>query len=222
MRRLARLGRLCGLLWLCAGPLQAGAWLQERGAGFASSTTRLTWPQSYGLQGWQLPSGRYDTLYVEYGLSPRVTIGADLGRAISGAGKSLLFLRLPLIGAGPMRLSAELGGGRIEGHQALRPGLSLGLSHARGWLNADILAELRGTAGTDVKMDLTLGLNLPQRRKAILQVQTGVQRGDPGFVRLAPSVVLPLRERLQAEIGASWGLVGDTSAGLLLGLWTQF
>ncbi len=211
-----------GLLGADTAPLHAGAWLAPEGHGFASATTRLTWPQDYALLGWMEPEGRYDTLYLEYGLTRRVTLGADLGRSISGGGKTLVFLRMPLKAEGALRLSAELGLGRIEGAQALRPGLSLGLGHAVGWVNADLLAEIRQGEGTDYKLDLTLGINLPRKLRAILQVQSGVQQGDPPFARVAPSVVVPLHKHLQIELGGSWGLTGDASAGLLLGIWSEF
>ncbi|MBE9636605.1 hypothetical protein [Salipiger mangrovisoli] len=220
--RLFRVALACALLVPGVPPVSAGAWLMPDGVGFASSTTRLTWPQDNALLGWRQPEGRYDTLYFEYGLGRRLTAGADLGRSISGGGKMLAFLRLPLKDDGALRASAELGLGRIDGAQALRPGLSLGLGGAQGWLNADLLFEMRGDAGTDYKLDLTLGLRLPRKLRMILQLQTGVQQGDPPFARFAPSLVVPLHPRIQAEVGASWGLSGDASAGLLLGLWTEF
>ncbi|WP_353471320.1 hypothetical protein PVT71_08265 [Salipiger sp. H15] len=222
MRHLPWIALACVLLGLAPPPCRAGAWLPPRGTGFASTTTRLTWSQDVALQGWQAPQGRYDTLFLDYGLGDHLALGADLGRSISGGGKALVFLRWPLLGTGPLRVAAEMGLGRIAGTAALRPGLSVGLGHARGWLNADLLAEMRGTGETDLKLDLTLGAALPREAKLILQIQSGVQAGDAPFARFAPSVVLPLRRSLQTELGLSWGMAGDTSAGLLLGLWTEF
>lgn len=222
MRHLPWLALVCALLAPGGSPAHAGAWLPPEGRGFASMTTRLTWPKDYGMQGWRVPQQRYDTLYVDYGLGRRFAVGLDLGRSISGSGKALIFLRRALKDEGPLRLAAELGLGQIEGASALRPGLSLGRGQAWGWINADLLAEMRGSHGTDFKLDLTLGLTLRRGAKAILQIQSGLTRDDPPFARLAPSVVVPLHRRLQAEVGASWGLTGDDSAGLLLGLWSEF
>ncbi|WP_226624566.1 hypothetical protein [Alloyangia pacifica] len=222
MRHLPLLALTCTLLGSGPGTLCAGAWLQPEGQGFASTTTRLGWAQQEPVQNFPSPEMRYDTLYLEYGLHRRLTFGTDLGRSISGGGKAVAFLRVPLRGKGPMRVAAELALGRIEGVATLRPGLSVGLGLENGWLNADLLAEMRGAEGTDYKLDLTYGLRLPRKLRLILQVQSGVQQGDVPFARFAPSVVVPLRRRLQAEIGGSWGLTGDKSAGLLLGLWTEF
>ncbi|MHA6347566.1 hypothetical protein [Roseivivax sp. CAU 1761] len=213
------------LIALAPGPAAAGAWPREPGSVFASLATHLSWPQDIATWTSSAPTGRYDALYLEYGLTPRLTLGLDLGRGVSGSAKTAAFLRLPL---GPperdLKLAIELGLGQIDGALRLRPGLNLGYGFARGWLAADLVVEqpLSGAA-PDVKLDLTFGLTLPAARKLILQLQAGQQAGDPAFLRLAPSLVVPLGEsRFSAEIGGAWGLAGDASMGLKLGLWAQF
>ncbi|NDV48072.1 MULTISPECIES: hypothetical protein [unclassified Salipiger] len=222
MRHLLLHALICTLLGTAATPLRAGAWLQPPGRGFASTTTRLSWAQDQPVQNWPRAEMRYDTFYLEYGASRRLTFGTDLGRAISGGGKAVAFVRFPLLGTGPLRVAGELGLGQIEGVRALRPGLSVGFGLEQGWLNADLLAEIREAEGTDYKLDLTLGLRLPRKARLILQIQSGAQQGDEAFARLAPSLVLPLRRRLQIEIGANQGLTGDDSSGIFMGLWSEF
>jgi hypothetical protein len=202
----------------------ASAWPQEKGSGFASAAVHLSWPQD--IRTWQStdPTRRYDALYFEYGLTDRLTAGLDLGRAISGAIKSVGFLQLPLTAPdAPLKAAGQLGLGVIDGAEVVRPGLSLGMGWERGWLAADALVEqpLDGNA-FDVKLDMTFGLNLPRDRKLILQLQSGQQAGDPAFLRVAPSVVIPLLGPVSAELGGIWGLVGDDSMGLKLGVWTEF
>ncbi|WP_235865403.1 hypothetical protein [Alloyangia mangrovi] len=222
MRHLLMHALICTLLGTGATPLGAGAWLQPTGRGFASTTTRLSWAQEQTVQNWPRAELRYDTFYLEYGASRRLTFGTDLGRSISGGGKAVGFVRFALLGTGPLRIAGELGLGQIEGVRALRPGLSVGVGLEQGWLNADLLAEIREAEGTDYKLDLTLGVRLPKKTRLILQLQSGAPQGDSPFARLASSVVLPLRRRLQIEIGASQGLTGDDSSGLFMGLWSEF
>ena len=67
-----------------AGHASAGAWPREEGSLFVSSLARLSWPQDTTTWTSYEPTGEYYTLYVEYGLTERLTVGLDLGRAISG------------------------------------------------------------------------------------------------------------------------------------------
>ncbi|MDU8911804.1 hypothetical protein [Aestuariicoccus sp. MJ-SS9] len=202
----------------------AGAWQRPEGQGFASATARLSWPQEFRRYGELTPSGQYYTLYLEYGLTGRLTAGLDLGRAVSGAAKTVGFVQWPLRDRDSgLKVAGAFGLGQIDGHAVMRPGLSLGLGLARGWLTADSFAEVRlGTYETDFKIDLTWGRNLASDRKLILQVQTGAPHDAEAFVRLAPSMVFPLRDRVMFEAGGALGLVGDDSFGILLGVWTEF
>ena len=122
--------RLAVALAGLAGTASAGAWPREEGSLFASSLARLSWPQDTTT--WQSyePTARYTSLYLEYGLAPRTTLGLDLGLSVSGAEKLVVFAQRPLHqpDRGP-RLAYEIGFGRIAGQTVLRPGLSLGL----GW-----------------------------------------------------------------------------------------
>ncbi|WGW04085.1 hypothetical protein [Tropicibacter oceani] len=212
------------ILMLCAAMAQAGAWPREEGKGFFSTDVRLSWPQN--LRHWTSPNPteQYYTAYLEYGLSDRLTIGFDLGRSVSGDGKTIGFLQIPLrnTDTGP-KVSAALGLGRIGEQTVLRPGLFIGWGMEKGWLTIDSMAEYQIENGlTDYKMDLTWGRNLARDRKLIVQVQTGKPAVDPAFVRLAPSIVFPMGKRSKIETGATWGLTGDSSVGLKFGLWTDF
>lgn len=222
-------GRIAACLFLIctAGPLFAGAWQREPGTGFASLTQRLSWPQDTTT--WQSyePTARYTSLYLEYGIAPRTTLGLDLGLSVSGAEKLVVFAQRPLRQADPgPRLAYEIGFGRIAGQTVLRPGLSLGLGWNKGWFAADAIAEIPlSFDATDIKIDLTLGRNLPKDHKLILQLQTGDTEMDPPFVRLETSVSRPLLgrfPRLKAETGVSIGLVNDDSMGVKFGLVTSF
>ena len=205
-------------------PALAGAWPREQGSTFAAAGVSLRWPQDLSHWTSTAPTQEYRTLYLEYGLTDRVTLGLDLGRSVSGDDKSIAFVQFPLRASdrGP-KIALQLGFGKIGDDPILRPGLSLGWGLAKGWMSAEAVAEVATSDGsTDVKLDMTWGRKLPGDRKLILQMQLGDPEDDPAFARFAPSLVIPLRSNLKTEIGATWGLAGDSSMGLRFGLWAEF
>lgn len=215
---------LCLVLICTAGALSAGAWQREPGSGFAAATVRLGWPQNLNHWTSYAPTSQYNTLYLEYGLTPRLTLGADLGHAVSGRSKSIVFLQFPLRTAshGP-KIAAQLGVGVVAQERVIRPGLSMGWGRPNGWVSVDSAVEIGLESGsTDWKVDMTWGRNMARGHKIMLQVQTGETAIDPPFIRIAPAIVRPLGKRLKIETGAAIGLYGDTSMGLTMGLWADF
>ncbi|MBO9465745.1 hypothetical protein J7443_10935 [Tropicibacter sp. R15_0] len=215
---------LCLCLIALVSQAKAGAWPRQKGSGFASVSVQLSWPQN--IQHWidTQPTDQYRTAYLEYGLTDKLTIGLDIGNSVSGASKSIAFLQYPIRNRekGP-KIAFQLGIGQISGERVVRPGLSLGWGLKKGWLSMDSFMETRtGDGVSDYKLDITWGRNLARDRKLLLQLQTGIQHGDPAFARFAPSLVTPLGKRLKMETGATWGLTGDSSMGVKFGLWTDF
>ena len=203
--------------------LFAGAWPREVGTGFASAAMRLSWPQDLSRRS----PDDYATVYLEYGIRPRLTMGLDLGHSVSGQGKTVVFARTPLLTSDHLVASVELGFGEINKTPVIRPGLSLGRgienAHGYGWLSLDARAEHAWQVQqTDWKLDLTFGTALPRNLTGILQIQTGLQAGDPFFARLAPSVVFSVTKATRIELGVTYGLVGDTSMGVMVGAWHSF
>lgn len=224
MSQVARLIACSVLTCLFASSAQGGAWPRKQGDGFASLSMRLGWPQDMGTWTSMDPTNDYSTLYVEYGLTDRLTFGADIGHSVSGSGKTVLFFQWPVRqSAKGAQVSAQFGFGIISSQRIIRPGLSVGWGLKNGWLSIDSVAESYVDRGrTDFKLDMTWGRNLPKDRKLILQVQTGQPDGRDPFVRVAPSLVLPLRGPAKLETGVTWGLTGDASMGLKIGVWTDF
>lgn len=222
MIRISALSLAC--LCLAAPSAQAGAWPRKEGSGFVSAAVRLAWPQD--VRQWTSPEPiqDYSTLFFEYGLTDRLTLGLDLGHSVSGSGKTVIFAQVPLrqAGSGP-RVTAQIGFGMIAGERVLRPGLSIGWGLDKGWLSIDSVAEAHVEPATiDYKIDMTWGRNLSKDRKLILQLQTGQPAGREPFARFAPSIVVPVHDRFKVETGATFGLTGDESVGLKLGFWTEF
>lgn len=219
--------RLLGcVLFLClvAPSAWAGAWPRAQGDGFASLSIRLGWPQDISTWTSVDPTEDYSTLYLEYGLTDRLTVGMDVGHSVAGSGKTVFFFQWPLRQSDKgLQISAQFGFGRIASQHVVRPGLSMGWALKTGWLSIDGVAESYVDTGrTDLKLDMAWGLNLPKDGKLILQVQTGQPDGRDPFVRVAPSLVMPLRGPVKMETGVTWGMTGDTSMGLKFGLWTDF
>ncbi len=217
-----RMFRLTLMAVLFASQAFAGAWPREKGSVFAMTSYQVSAPDLSG------PVSSYYSGYFEYGLGSRLTLGADTGHSVSGESKVVLFLRRPLAQTdGGHVFAAEIGLGKIGSDTVVRPGLSYGygFSGARGsgWFSVDLLFEHHlGMDRTDAKADITYGRNHARGFKTIWQLQTGKQRGDPSFARLAPSIALPIGARSHLELGVSTALRGPDEYGLKLGLWHEF
>lgn len=214
---------------LCLGaaiPASAGPWAREEGKVFASTALRITY-DPYVLMG-MTPPATYTTFYLEYGLGRNMTLGFDAGHSVAGAHKALVFLKYttPLLPE-PHLLSLELGAGEINGKMALRPGISYGrgldVFGRSGWLTADLMAEITdGFASTDLKLDLTVGVNLTSRLKGLVQLHGGQHAGDTPFLRLATGLATQIAPGRHLEIGVSTDLRSFSDMEMRVGLWQEF
>ncbi|WP_323784845.1 hypothetical protein [Thalassovita sp.] len=212
------------LLAICFGLIPviapAGAWLREQGTGFFSSSVYLIDPNSGG--------NHYAGLYLEYGVAPRLTLGLDLGRGVSGNTKTIGFLKFPIGSTqGPHHVALDLGFGEIAGNPTFRPGLSYGRGFSSrfgdGWISLETAIELNLRDETsDFKADLTFGLNRDDRHKIMLQLQSGKAVGDPPFLRLVPSVTRAIGNGWLLELGVTQEVIGGTASGLKFSLWRDF
>lgn len=224
------LTRLALVLALCLSAAQshAGAWPRDKGTWFASVAAQFSWPQDIATLQSVNPTSEYYMLYLEYGLTERLTLGLDLGRSERGTGKTIAFARLPVWARDrPLKLAVELGLGQIDGAPVVRPGFSIGrgirLWDRDGWLSMESQAEIATDSGqADLKLDLTFGLTAQSGRKYLLQVQSGAPADRAAFARLAPSLVIPFGKARYIELGGTYGLTGDETFGVKLGLWQKF
>ncbi|GGG71375.1 hypothetical protein GCM10011415_19020 [Salipiger pallidus] len=223
---MTRIVQLClmAALTLSGGPAQAGAWMRETSSWFVSTTTRLVWPKDVPAAKARADGWTYHTIYAEYGVSERLTLGVDIGVPREGEPKVIVFMRKPIRQPDTgTQIAWDLGVGTIAGDTVIRPGLGIGRGLENGWLNADAMAEISvGEAGMAFKLDLTYGINLARDRKIVLQVQSSKTAEDPFSATFAPSVIFPLTDSLSAEVGGSYGFHEDETMGLLLGLWADF
>ena len=223
MRRLV----LAICLWLATPqPGFAGAWLREEGTAFVST----------GYTIFELADGQgrqeENTLFLEYGLRPRLTLGFSGSYNAASSGEGHVFLRFPIgTNTGPARTAVELGLGTKGDGVGYDPFLKTGVSWGRsltfgergGWINIDA-AALWGLDGADTrfKLDATLGRSLGDRVQ--IMGQAFAETGDAGdSLTLAPSVIIASKKgatRFVIGAEAKWG-AGERT-GLRFGLWQEF
>lgn len=228
MRRALPLA-LAALLGLAATPdARGGAWLREKGSGMLSfsyeSSQDTVWGGSWG----------YTSIYSEYGLRPRLTLGIDAGKGdVADDWKALVFLRTGReLERLPGRIAMEFGVGGTGAPGGLsEPMLRSGLSWGHGlatrfgnaWVNVDAAAEQKVLSRTtDYKLDLTLGLTPRPRTQIVVEFRAqDTAEADPSL-RLVPSLARRLGQRTWLRLGGSVGLHNDDTTGLILGSRVEF
>lgn len=206
-------------------PAHAGAWAREKGDMFIAAGGNF-----WLSDGSQLPVHYDPTLYAEYGLTDRVTIGLDLhtadkGQIISG----FVFANVPL---GPTDGRNKWAGNLAYGYRTdatrpdevlLRGGLSWGRGLEDGWLAVDASVTF-GTADASwrPKLDATWGHNWDDRWTTTFQLQTGQGFTNDYYAKVSPTIVWTMREDIRLSLGYVQALTGDRGAGLKLETWLSF
>lgn len=170
--------------------------------------------------------------YLEYGLRPKLTLGAkldvDMTKGRMGDGTAFVFLRRPIDRWDTAyQLAYELGFGTTFGDGAdplLRSGLSYGrgftLWDRNGWLAVDAAIEWALDNGPNTaKLDTTLGLTLNDRFQVMMQVFV-TNSSAFSNTTLAPSVIWqPNAKTPSYQLGVE---VDDDTWAVKLGLWRSF
>lgn len=213
--------------WLLVSTLPAycGPWQRESGQWFIASGTNL-----FLSDGSELPVHYDPTAYVEYGLTPLVTVGvdyhtADRGRIHTG----FVFASFPLLdNTGRDRLAASLAyGARVDAYHPaetlMRGGVAWGRGLDTGWLTIEATATY-GTIDTMFrpKVDMTWGYNINDRWTTIVQVQTGQGYGEDYYAKTVASVSYAITESHRVNLGWVQGITGDRGAALKLDLWSTY
>lgn len=217
------------LLFLFAGqPATAGAWLREHKHGFSSVSSTLR----------RLPDrvGQENSIYLEYGVRPKLTLGLDLNEGDNLSGHGLVFARFALgkrPGTRPRKnhLAVETAIGAHYQGDVFAPMYKLTLSWGRSlqtkrlsaWLAVDLAGEQRkGLPGPTLKMDTTLGLNGVRRVQPMLQIETS--RPKDGIVNWAviPSLRIARRNGITWVVGIERKFAGQHSVGVKFSIWKNF
>ncbi|WP_262386572.1 hypothetical protein ROLI_034470 [Roseobacter fucihabitans] len=204
---------------------QSGPWLREKGKGFYAGSGNVTRQKD--------TSG---SLYAEYGLSEKITIGADIfygiDRTLQQSGSGILFLRFPLSAPdATYKWAAHLGLGARSQNLIIRPAFEAGLSFGRGikigekygWAVIDSSINIPGSQlETRIKLDGTVGLGFSDHIKGMMQIFATYQ-GDALFTKAAPSLlIIPGKSGYTFQIGAEIPTSGGGDTQFKLGIWREF
>lgn len=216
-----------GLLWLICAPISAmaGAWTREEGSLFVSFGGNVA------LFDHATRPVHYDpTVFLEYGLSPRLTIGLDGYTADKGQAGSLFgFARTPVGPTdGPVVVAVAFGLGLTKTPtgplwETVRIGGHLGQGLAHGWLALDAEAtRVLQQPLVQTKMELTWGHQLGNGWTSVLSGQIGTGLEGDFYAKMNPSVTYDLTQGVRLRAGYVRALTGDRGSGLSAQVWVDF
>ncbi|MFK7838231.1 MAG: hypothetical protein AB8B60_18635 [Sulfitobacter sp.] len=213
-------------LWLVAPQVaEAGAWLREKGSGF----TALTF-------GMNKDEENSPSLYFEYGLTEKTTVGFDIHAAMNGASlrdaSGMIFLRRTLWHLnGPHKLSYELGLGGTYRDDLLLPTVKTGVSWGRGfqlwerngWINVNAAYIYEPMQGSSLsKLEGTVGLDLGKITTGMIEIAMSRMDGDT-FSSIEPSVLIkPKKGKYKFRVGVAVPFDNADKSSLKLGIWHSF
>lgn len=203
---------------------QAGAWAREKGAVYLSFTGYVN-SDGGDAEG---------SLYAEYGLTNRLTVGAKMFGGPDTATEALVFLTTAFRADKRIKLAFSTGIGAefpSDGSDPLamgQLGLHAGMGLPRGWLAVDAYATIATNIATtttlpdpDLKADVTFGHRLSDRLTAIAQLQGGQDVGGDPYLKAAPALSLRAG-RADLQLGVIWGVVNDNSRKVSVGTALRF
>jgi hypothetical protein len=222
-----------------ASSAQAGAWLREKGKGFASTSVQTT-----------KDDGNSISLYVEYGLSKNMTAGiditydSDLMNYLSGTGplvdrvedlpvgSGIGFLRFPIGPTDrPNKWAFHLGYGARYYNGLILRAREIGFSWGRGfqigdrygWMNVDTSYNTsEEPAETRLKIDGTIGFGFSERVKTMVQL-FNTREGENTYSKFAPSVLFSFgKGNTTIQIGSEVLLTGEGGTSIKIGVWQNF
>ncbi|MCH2165121.1 MAG: hypothetical protein MK098_10780 [Marinovum sp.] len=215
------------LVTLClVSQANAGAWPRGHGKTFTSASGEL-WQDEQGYLHY------YTSAYLEYGRTPKLSIGTITAMGSLSGADNEIFAGYTVWQKGPHVLSLEtaLHENRtldFAGQEQVSPGYGVGLSYGRGfqlaqrngWITLDARLN-RSTKLQEFKFDTTLGLSLHERWKVMTQVFTSTIDGETN-IKFAPGVVFSVNEKTHIELGARVPSRDAERAAIKLGLWREF
>lgn len=223
-RVLACLAALCVTAFGGAAAV-AGAWPREEGGVFISVGGNMI------LFGEAARPVYYDpTLYLEYGLTRRLTIGIDGYTADKGDAGSLLGYARLTFGSldRPARTAVSIGAGATLyptglTERTLRLGLHWGRGMEWGWLSADYAMTIGTTLDRfQEKLDLTAGYRVDESWSALLSAEAGLGLELDFYAKVSPSVVFDINDSVSLRATLTQALTGDHGGGAGMQVWFRF
>jgi len=215
------------ILFCCvmtAQPACAGAWLRDPETAFMSVSGTMRYLHGF----WQSEN----SLYGEFGLAPRVTLGVDINETPGIAGHLFVFARVP-VGPADRRTKVAFEFGLGAHHwldqwgMMVKSGISVGRSFTNrwgdGWFNIDTALELRRpNPDPAFKLDATLGLFSGRRIRPLLQFESTYVPDNPLIWSISPVVLIDGRNNTTWLIGLERKTAGRSSPGLIFATWRRF
>ncbi|SFG79346.1 hypothetical protein SAMN04488020_10422 [Palleronia marisminoris] len=207
----------------------------------ATAATSGAWPRPEGETFMSLKFGRQgdievQSLYAEYGMSPRLTFGLAADRYGPQAGAVSAFSRVALTPDRPWQVSVsasasfELDGGTPEELTVLpgevRNGVTLHVG--RGFTVGDRDAWFDVEAGRDStgleeqwRMGLVAGIQVTDRSKLFVEFE-GAEDEEGTALRIAPNAAYSIADGIDLTVGYAFDPSGDTESRIDLGAWLAF
>lgn len=205
-------------------PVWAGAWLREIGSVFTAASV-TGFKEADDVQ-------KYKTsLYAEWGLLPKLTLGLDAEEHQDLYGHALIFGRFPIADLGKAgRFAGEIGAGAH--HRQLRAwamykatlsyGKNIQTGLGNGWLAVDTALEYRTHEALIRKLDVTAGLSSGRRFDPLLQIETSYTPDQPFYWSVRPSVIYrPKTGKSSWIFGVERNSIRD-GTGYKLALWLSY
>lgn len=203
----------------------AGPWLREKGTAFLSTSVTANYFLDTTSQ-----------TYLEYGLTNKTTIIADIGflrpRYVYGGGNVTLSLRRALSKPdATSKWAYELGVGVGWNYEGVLPTIRTALTWGRGvnWGKKSGWATVEAAGLWDIndsrhviKIDGTVGINFTEVTGAMLQLYTSHQKGS-SIATIAPSLIIsPKKSKFRIQIGGESEIGNRVNSKLKISLWREF
>lgn len=224
--RLSSILGVAALIAFAAQPAQAGAWARGKGKAFLSTGSYSTWPDGRALERPDV----YGTIYGEYGITNRLTLGVDLGSADAekwSRTRAIGFLRYTLTRSEARnQFAIDLGVGQDESQTVMRAGLSFGrgfsFGKSNGWVSLD-WATLHDFKTLEQSHSLEATLGTSWRKSKLMAQFSGYQnrKGDQTLT-FTPSWAREMRPGLHLEVGVAFGIKGKPDHSLKVAVWRSF
>jgi hypothetical protein len=225
MRKIALF--LAGLgFWLAgSSSLMAGAWPREDGAVFVATGGNVI------LFGDAARPVYYDpTFYLEYGLTPRITLGIDGYTADKGTSGSILGFAQLSFGSldRPSRTAVSIAAGATRiptgrNDQTLRLAFHWGRGMEWGWVSGDYAMTFGSVLDRfQEKLTLTAGYGFDEKWTGILTAEAGLGLELDLYAKLSPSIVYHLSDRVSLRASYTQALTGDRGGAAGVQAWIRF
>lgn len=229
---------LACLTVLQVDPAFAGPWSRDEGGVFAA----MSFERDRQGDG-------YDSLYAEYGLPDRKTVGLEIGHASQGEISALVWFQKSMDDPeGATRLSVSMGAGALRRDGELLPIGTVGVAYGRGfqrfgggWLAVEArlkavgemttVAHQDGTAKVETdyltpefsaKLDTTVGFNLRPTTALVNQLLLEARQDEDVSAKLAFSVVQEVAGPAKLQVGVIAPVAGSGEPALKIGTWVEF